>query len=136
MIPVLVKSVWLRNICFSKLATTLFKFIDPNFWCEMVYILYWQLLSLTFGRIPSSLAKGYDSLPPRWRGLFVSLGYLKYGRIGAIFEGRLLFVDWLSYEYMMTAILVVMIGREWGSSNNKILNARLLTRVITGCHYM
>ena len=28
MIPVLVKSVWLRNICFSKLATTLFKFID------------------------------------------------------------------------------------------------------------
>ena len=28
MIPVLVKSVWLRNICFSNLATTLFKFID------------------------------------------------------------------------------------------------------------
>jgi K+-sensing histidine kinase KdpD len=28
MIPVLVKSVWLRNICFSKVATTLFKFID------------------------------------------------------------------------------------------------------------
>jgi hypothetical protein len=28
MIPVLVKSVWLRNICFSKLATTLFKCID------------------------------------------------------------------------------------------------------------
>ena len=27
MIPVLVKSVWLRNICFSKVATTLFKFI-------------------------------------------------------------------------------------------------------------
>ena len=28
MITVLVKSVWLRNICFSKVATTLFKFID------------------------------------------------------------------------------------------------------------
>ena len=28
MIPVLVKSVWLKNICFSKVATTLFKFID------------------------------------------------------------------------------------------------------------
>jgi hypothetical protein len=27
MIPVLIKSVWLRNICFSKVATTLFKFI-------------------------------------------------------------------------------------------------------------
>jgi hypothetical protein len=27
MIPVLVKSVWLRNICFSKVATTLFIFI-------------------------------------------------------------------------------------------------------------
>jgi hypothetical protein len=26
MIPVLVKSLWLRNICFSKVATTLFKF--------------------------------------------------------------------------------------------------------------
>jgi len=32
-----------------------------------------------------------------------------------IFEGRLLFVDWLSYKYTMTAILLVMIGREWGS---------------------
>jgi hypothetical protein len=28
MIPVLVKSVWLRNICFSKVATTLVKCID------------------------------------------------------------------------------------------------------------
>jgi hypothetical protein len=28
MIPVLVKSVWLRNICFSKLATTLFKMFE------------------------------------------------------------------------------------------------------------
>ena len=28
MIPVLVKSVWLRNICFAKVATTLFKCID------------------------------------------------------------------------------------------------------------
>jgi hypothetical protein len=28
MIPVLVKSGWLRNVCFSKLATTSFKFID------------------------------------------------------------------------------------------------------------
>jgi hypothetical protein len=30
MIPVLVKSVWLRNVCFLKVATILFKFIDRS----------------------------------------------------------------------------------------------------------
>ena len=37
MIPVLVKSVWLRNICFSKVATTLLETTEGGAFLNMVF---------------------------------------------------------------------------------------------------